>query len=311
MSHPFGDKPSVPLRFLPLLLLSLAAGPTVAGELFRCTGASGETVYSSSRAGFSACKAIRSYTPAPVAAPAASSPAAPAAASIGGTTRVEFRSAPGKSEPKAVTAPATAKVTRGAVYRFEKDGVVHYTNRRPAGRGAKVLFTYTETCFACGVAPGVDWHGVGLNTAAFAAEIATAAAEAGVDEALVRAVIHAESAFRKDVVSHAGAQGLMQLIPATAERFGVTDPFAAEQNIRGGTTYLAWLLNRFKGDIRLATAAYNAGEGAVDRYSGVPPYEETQRYVERVAILHGRYRTALAQRGGPLAGTAAVSAGSP
>jgi soluble lytic murein transglycosylase-like protein len=105
--------------------------------------------------------------------------------------------------------------------------------------------------------------------------------------------MHAESAFRPNVVSHKGAQGLMQLIPATAERFGVSDAFDPSQNIDGGARYLAWLLKRFDGDIQLAAAGYNAGEGAVDRFKGVPPYEETQRYVERVGILLQRYRDSL------------------
>ncbi len=87
--------------------------------------------------------------------------------------------------------------------------------------------------------------------------------------------------------------GVMQLIPETAERFGVKDAFDAEQNVRGGLAYLRWLLKRFNGDLALVSAAYNAGEGAVDRYEGVPPYAETQMYVQRViqfvgprALLH-------------------------
>jgi len=110
----------------------------------------------------------------------------------------------------------------------------------------------------------------------------------------VRAVIHAESAFNPNAVSHKGAQGLMQLMPETASRFGVADPFMADQNIRGGVAYLAWLLKRFDGDQRLVSAAYNAGEGAVERNGGVPPYQETLRYVDRVALLAQRYRGALA-----------------
>ena len=86
----------------------------------------------------------------------------------------------------------------------------------------------------------------------------------------------------------------MQLIPATASRFGVTDVFQPEQNIRGGVQYLAWLLKRYNGDLTLAAAGYNAGEGAVDRHGGVPPYAETQRYVQRVGQLADRYRGALA-----------------
>ena len=97
-------------------------------------------------------------------------------------------------------------------------------------------------------------------------------------------------------LSHAGAQGLMQLMPATARRFGVTDSYNAGQNIRGGAQYLAWLLKRFNGNLTLAAAGYNAGEGAVAKYGGVPPYNETQRYVQRVAVLADRYRQAVAAR---------------
>ncbi len=82
----------------------------------------------------------------------------------------------------------------------------------------------------------------------------------------------------------------MQLMPGTARRFGVNDAYDASQNIRGGVQYLSWLLKRFNGDLTLAAAGYNAGEGAVDRYGGVPPYSETQRYVQRVGLLAGRYR---------------------
>ena len=129
-----------------------------------------------------------------------------------------------------------------------------------------------------------------MNTDAYRNEIAAAANEFGVDEAVVRAIIHAESAFNPNALSRVGAQGLMQLMPATAKRFGVGNAFEPSQNIRGGVRYLAWLLKRFKGDLTLAAAGYNAGEGAVDKYRGVPPYSETQRYVVRVAQLAERYR---------------------
>ena len=86
------------------------------------------------------------------------------------------------------------------------------------------------------------------------------------DEAIVRAIIHAESAYNPNALSRVGAQGLMQLMPATARRFGVGDAFDASQNISGGVQYLAWLLKRFNGDLTLAAAGYNAGEGAVDKY---------------------------------------------
>jgi soluble lytic murein transglycosylase-like protein len=196
----------------------------------------------------------------------------------------------------AARASAGARVLRGAVYRFERDGVVHYTNVRPRGAGgqSKLLFSYVETCYACGSLPGVNFGSVRLNTIAFSNEIHTASQQYGVEEAVVRAIIHAESAYRANAISHAGAQGLMQLIPATASRFGVSDPFDPGQNIRGGVQYLAWLMKRYSSNLTLVAAAYNAGEGAVDRNGGVPPYSETQRYVQRVGQLADRYRSALA-----------------
>jgi soluble lytic murein transglycosylase-like protein len=188
-----------------------------------------------------------------------------------------------------------SRVLRGAVYKFERDGVTHYTNVKPRGATAsQLLFTYVEACYACGLLPGVNFGTVRLNTSAYASEIREAASQFGVEEAVVRAVIHAESAYRPNAISRAGAQGLMQLIPATASRFGVADPFDPAQNIRGGVRYLAWLMKRYESNLTLVAAAYNAGEGAVDRNGGVPPYSETQRYVQRVGQLADRYRSALA-----------------
>ena len=102
------------------------------------------------------------------------------------------------------------------------------------------------------------------------------------DPNLVLAVVEAESGFNPQARSHKNAQGLMQLIPATAERFGVEDTWDPEQNLRGGMAYLRWLLDHFDGDVKLALAGYNAGEGAVERHGGVPPYKETQAYVEKI-----------------------------
>ncbi len=104
----------------------------------------------------------------------------------------------------------------------------------------------------------------------------------GLDARLVMAVIAAESAFDDHAVSQRNAMGLMQLTPETAARFGVRDPFDPEQNIRGGTTYLRWLLERFSGNLTLALAAYNAGEKTVEYYGGVPPFAETVEYINRV-----------------------------
>jgi soluble lytic murein transglycosylase-like protein len=101
--------------------------------------------------------------------------------------------------------------------------------------------------------------------------------------------MHAESAFNPNAISNAGAQGLMQLMPATASDVGVSNPFDAMQNIRGGARYLSLLLHQFNGDERLATAAYNAGPLNVEKYSGIPPFDETRVYVERVATLRRRY----------------------
>lgn len=110
----------------------------------------------------------------------------------------------------------------------------------------------------------------------------------GVYPRLAMAVIRAESNFNPGALSPKNAQGLMQLIPETAERFNVTKPFDPEQNIRGGLSYLRWLLAYFKGDVTLVAAAYNAGEGAVNRYAGVPPYAETQGYVKRIREIFKR-----------------------
>jgi soluble lytic murein transglycosylase-like protein len=113
-------------------------------------------------------------------------------------------------------------------------------------------------------------------------EILRATVGTRVSPALVLAVIAVESAGRADAVSRAGAQGLMQLMPATAQRFGVTDSLAADQNIRGGVAYLDWLMEHFNGDPILVLAGYNAGEGAVRDNAGVPPFAETRAYVPRV-----------------------------
>ncbi|HET6329503.1 MAG TPA: lytic transglycosylase domain-containing protein [Holophagaceae bacterium] len=114
------------------------------------------------------------------------------------------------------------------------------------------------------------------------------AAANGVDTYLARAIIQAESAFNYKARSHVGALGLMQLMPSTAERFGVLDPFDPRQNIMGGCKYLKWLTDYFKGDLSKIVAAYNAGEGAVQRYNGVPPYKETRAYVPKVLDLYQR-----------------------
>jgi len=110
----------------------------------------------------------------------------------------------------------------------------------------------------------------------------------GVDPRFIHAVIWQESKYDTHARSRAGAQGLMQLIPATAKRFGCEHPEDPEENVTAGTKYLGWLLKRFSGNVELALAAYNAGEGAVDKYEGVPPYNETRNYVKIISQRYGK-----------------------
>lgn len=173
------------------------------------------------------------------------------------------------------------------VYRYtDSNGAVTFSEVQPLNASFQVIRFY---CFACDPDSSIDWRKTPLFVEPYKREIAVAAREFDVDPALVRAVIHAESAFNKTAVSPAGAQGLMQLMPATARELGVDNAMSATDNIRGGVHYLAKMLQRFQGDISLATAAYNAGPGAVGRHGGIPPYAETRAYVHRVGILHERY----------------------
>jgi soluble lytic murein transglycosylase-like protein len=161
-----------------------------------------------------------------------------------------------------------------------------FSDQRPITGDFEVL---AYDCYACNPTSKINWHTIGLNRADYADTVKAMAKKYKVDAALVRAVIHAESAFNSNALSKKGAQGLMQLMPGTAKDLGVTNAFDIQQNIEGGVKYLAGLLKTFDGDIKLATAAYNAGPGAVKRFKGIPPYAETEVYVERVGILHQRY----------------------
>jgi len=131
---------------------------------------------------------------------------------------------------------------------------------------------------------------------AIEAEIDAASIRHNMDPSLIRAVIRVESNYRHDAVSHAGAMGLMQLMPRTAESLGVTDPFDIRQNIDGGTRYLSRMLEMFDDDLELALAAYNAGAGAVRRHGGIPPFRETQNHVPRVLGHMERYTLERYQR---------------
>lgn len=300
-----------------LLLLavvgSLAALPAAAGTIYRCEAADGGRSYVSKRTAGASCSAVSQYkasryqtpsqpsrpsTPSAAGSVTPVSAAAGSPASIGAGAPATFMgvapaSTSGATAPKrGYRAP---RLVQGQVYSYIKDGVRHYSSKRPRGVASAsavrtIKYSFMETCYACGAKPGVNFGNVRLNTNAFSTEIAAAARDFGVDPAIVRAIIHAESAYNPNALSRVGAQGLMQLMPATARRFGVSNSFDAAQNIRGGVQYLAWLLKRFDGNLTLAAAGYNAGEGAVDKYKGVPPYSETQRYVQRVGLLADRYR---------------------
>ncbi len=178
------------------------------------------------------------------------------------------------------------------VYKFVDDkGIVNYTNiAPPTGQEFQVL---RFPCYAADPrCRSVSWDKVALNTQSFGNEIQQASLASGVDAALIRAIIHAESAYQADAVSPKGAQGLMQLMPQTAKMLQVGDPFNPANNIDGGARHLADLLKQFDGDVTLAAAAYNAGAGAVQKYGGVPPFDETREYVRRVNILNKRYSAA-------------------
>jgi soluble lytic murein transglycosylase-like protein len=131
-------------------------------------------------------------------------------------------------------------------------------------------------------------RGYRVSAAEIDAAIEQAASKQGVDPNLVRAIIKVESNFNPNAVSNKGAMGLMQLMPGTASRLSVSNPFDPQQNVEAGVRHLRHLLNNFNGDVRLSLAAYNAGEGAVARNRGVPPYAETQNYVKRITDLYGK-----------------------
>lgn len=133
---------------------------------------------------------------------------------------------------------------------------------------------------------------VELAAKPYAREIEKAARANGLDPVLVHALIHVESGHRQDAISNKGAVGLMQVLPATAERFGISEPDKVGNNLKAGTRYLRALLDRFNQRLDLALAAYNAGEGVVERYQGIPPYTETQAYVPAVLQNYSHWRSA-------------------
>lgn len=177
------------------------------------------------------------------------------------------------------------------IYVFkEPDGSVRFSSKPPKGNVRAKVFTGSNAKYS--VIRGRRSSRSVLFKTKYSSSIRKAALKNKLDESLIRAVIHAESAFRPHVVSKKGAQGLMQLMPGTARQWGVRNAFSPEENIAGGARHLAMLVKKYSGNERLALAAYNAGEQAVKRYNGVPPYRETQNYVQKVLALRTRYRGA-------------------
>lgn len=182
-------------------------------------------------------------------------------------------------------------VFSGTLYEREQDGRLVYSTRKLPGSRVYLRFTVTTP-------PGESAHAglghVGRPQLDRHAKLFKAAArKTGVDDAWLRAIAHAESGFDDRAVSPKGAQGVMQLMPDVATRYGVGDPFSPAQSIDAGARYMRALLRRYGGDRTLAAAAYNAGTGAVARYQGVPPYAETQAYIDKVMALYARYREAM------------------
>jgi len=186
-----------------------------------------------------------------------------------------------------VVPPLTSVAAAQALRLVDADGVVHVTNlpTDPRYRGAAGGSANTQDSFRRSA----------REPRRYAEVIREISRQYDVDPTLVAAVIRAESAFDPTALSSKGAAGLMQLMPQTASALGVLDRFDPHENIRGGVRHLRYLLDRYRGRVALALAAYNAGEGAVDAHNGIVPYRETEQYVQRVLRLSG-LTGSLAQR---------------
>ena len=185
--------------------------------------------------------------------------------------------------------PLATSTHAGQIYMYkDSNGSTLLTNRKSADRSlTKVKVTYypdsnIHSYRNWGNSEASVLPSYSRNKNAFDHIIQQAAQQHGVSEGLIKAVMHTESGFNVNARSPVGAQGLMQLMPATARRFNVSNAYDPQENIMAGAKYLAWLLKRFNGNTSLALAGYNAGEGNVAKYGGVPPFRETQDYVRRV-----------------------------
>lgn len=172
------------------------------------------------------------------------------------------------------------------IYRYiDAQGVVHFTNT-PTEPGYTLYLK--EKRYIMGQARSIRFK---TGPDVYDNIILKAARAFGVDQALIKAVIHAESGFNPNAVSSKGARGLMQIMPKNDVSLDISNPFDPSQNIMGGTRYLKRMLIRYNEKLALALAAYNAGPSAVDKYKNIPPYEETRTYVQRVMSLYSRYKS--------------------
>ncbi len=181
------------------------------------------------------------------------------------------------------------------IYSYKaKDGTVHFTNISPTGHKRKKYKLYMKTpeqrMARPGVSPVMARDKNPLRYKRYDSSIVLASKTHSMPQAFIRAIIRVESDYDPRVVSIAGAQGLMQLMPATGRRMGCTNPFDPHQNIMGGTKYLRHLANLFNGDMVLTIAGYHAGEGAVRKYNGVPPYKMTHTYINKVLKFYYKYK---------------------
>ena len=182
-------------------------------------------------------------------------------------------------------------VSAGTVYTYkDKNGQVLLTNKPASNKKFTLVKRVSFLPYGDRGSANSPYFSKGIKSK-YDTLILKLSNQHGVEPALVKAVIHIESAFRPDVVSRAGAMGLMQLMPATAKNYNLENNFfEPKSNMNAGIAHLKYLMDRYGDNKTLSLAAYNAGEGAVARYKGIPPYKETQNYVSKVMKLYGKYQ---------------------
>ncbi len=197
------------------------------------------------------------------------------------------------------TLSVTAQAGNMYIYK-DQGGQVLLTNVNPSGnfdkftKKVKVTY-YKDSKMYDGGSDSIDYGSSSASKSgtrnSYDSYIRASAARHGVDPGLMKAMMHTESAFNPNARSPVGAQGLMQLMPATASRFRVSNPWNPADNIEGSAKYIAWLMRRFNNNVEYAVAGYNAGEGNVDKYKGIPPFKETRNYVKTVmSRYHSLYK---------------------